>query len=156
MTDSDSDLDMEGARIDRAMERAIALVWERAPQLPSFAGAWIDHSAREIHLRFVGPGAAQLAHEVGTDIASEIRICPHEVQYTQAELDELGATVSRMLAKDGLFARYGVALGVHVGSNHLHLDLEHTTPDEVVKRIRAAFPEDSLKLSLTTGRWTAY
>lgn len=152
---SNVDVDMEGQPIDHAMDLASRVVHERATVRPDFAGLWLDTKARKIHIAFVGQDVSSTVADLQAEVPTEIRLRGHEFQYPMSELEALGSATSDYLHREGYWALYGVGLGIQVKTNHVHLNLKHTTPQEIENVIRARFAGTPLEIELTTSRWVA-
>ena len=151
-----ADVDMEGRPIDHEMRSAVEIVHQQAPSEPTFAGMWVDQSAREVHLAFTDSTADGIVDYLQTYMPYGIRLRPHDVQYSLAMLEDLHQAYSEYMESTGYRPRYTVDSGVQIQANVVHASLKHTTPPDVVAIIRARFAKAPLQLELTTSRWTAY
>lgn len=147
------EVDMDGRPVDQAMHLASRIVHERTASQPSFAGLWFDLQAREIHLAFAEPTAAAIVEELQMDVPPDIRLRAHEFQHTLAELEALHQAASVYMEREGYRRQFMVDTSVQVESNLVHVNLKHTTPPDVLERVRARFPGAPLQIDLTTARW---
>jgi hypothetical protein len=151
-----TDVDMEGLPIDQEMRTATDFLEKRAQAEPTFAGMWLNPSAREIHLAFTDDTSAAIIAALQASVPREIHLRAHDAEHSSATLEALHQAYSDYMEQTGYSPLYTVDSGVRIKTNQVHANLEHTTPPEVVAAIRKRFEGMPLQIDLTTSRWTAY
>lgn len=137
------------------MRVASGIVHQRVDADPSFAGLWLDLDAWEIHLALTQAAPDGVAEELQERLPTEIRLQSHRFRYSLTELETLQQAVSDFLRDAGHWPEHAVDLGVRVKTNLVHLNLQETTPPEVLAAIAARFGDAPLQVALTTARWIA-